>query len=94
MRENYVEWYRGMQQDENNRRLTKAKSRLLIRVTRPKCIKRWEKLTVNLIAANDKKKERESDLALKKGEVRVELTSVKLTTKGTSALMQSCRRLA
>lgn len=86
MRANYEEWWRGMQEDEHNSRLTRAKSRFLVGVTKPKNMKHWERLTTNILAKELKRKEREAESALAQGEVRVELTSLKLSKNGITRL--------
>ena len=54
----YDEWWKGMQQTENNSRLTRAKSRFLVGVTKPKNAKAWERVTTALLKKETQRKGR------------------------------------
>merc|ERR1719393_855730 len=90
MRANYDSWYKTMmEQDailtENNPTMVSllhAKSRKLLGVTRPKNLQGWSKLTAKLMLKQQLDREREKESMLDSGEVRVELTSVRLNKNG------------
>ena len=71
-----------MQGNEQNRRLTRSKSRFLVGTTKPRNVSRWEKMVSNLMKEEVKRKERDQGSLLAVGEIRVELTTVKLSKNG------------
>ena len=94
LRENYREWYQGLcgekdangnwirEPHEQNERILRAKSKFLVGTSKPTNVDKWEKIVKKILRFEDERKASEQGSALAVGDIRVEITQVKITKNG------------
>ena len=87
LRANYEEWFWGLGKfDKDKSRLLRSRSKFLVGVTKPKNMAKWERITQNLLDSIGIKKQIEADQKLAPGEIRIEITTLKMSKYGLMRL--------
>ena len=88
LRTSYAEWARSVEDEVDPMTGQKkvGQARYLMGTTKGQSIDRWASLTARLLLHDTQRARREEDSVLEDGEIRIELTDIKLNAKGQQKL--------